>query len=104
MALLTINDASAGLQSAPLVAAAGGGDTIEPGARNAGWTTGVFLVVRNADTTTTDVTVNGVVYTVPANTGLAIIPVSAFYPKNAKAITYSKVTSLTVGAFQLAGK
>lgn len=106
MALLTINDASAGIQNADtmLVAAAGGGDTVEPGARSAGWSTGVVLIVRNADATPTNVTVNGVVYAVPATNGLAIIPVTGFYPKNAKTITYSKVTSLTVGAFQLAGK
>lgn len=104
MALLTIQDANNGLQDVVTVAAAGGGDTVPKGMKAAGWSTGVVLVVRNADATPTNVTVNGVVYAVPATTGLALIPINGVYPDRPVAVTYSKVTSLTVGVVQLAGK
>lgn len=104
MALLTTQDASAGLASVATVAASGGGDTVTPGARSGGWGTGVFLVVRNTDAASKDVTVRGVVYTVPATTGLAIIPISGVYPNNPVPVTYSAVTNLAVGVVQIEGK
>jgi hypothetical protein len=104
MALLTPQDASAGVANLTRVAAAGGGDTIGPGMNAAGWSTGVFLLVQNGDATSTTVTVDGMPFVVPATTGLALIPVKGVYPDKPKAVTYSKVTSLTVAAVQLAGK
>lgn len=104
MALLATQDASAGNQNVTLSAANGGGDTIACGARAAGWDLGVFLLVRNADTTATTVTVAGVPFVVPANTGTAVIPVYAAQVGTVFAVTYSKVTSLTVAAVQMAGK
>lgn len=104
MALLTVQDASAGLQDVVMGAANGGGDTAEPGMRAAGWGTGVFLLVRNTDAATKTVTVDGVGYVVPATTGLAVIPLKGVYPKNAKAITYSAVTNLSVALVQIEGK
>lgn len=104
MALLTPQDASAGLANVPRVAATGGGDTIGPGMNAAGWSTGVFLLVQNGDATATTVTVDGTPYVVPATTGLALVPVKGVYPDKPRNITYSKVTSLTVAAVQIAGK
>lgn len=104
MALLAVQDASAGLASVTRAAANGGGDTISPGAEAGGWSTGVFLLVQNTDVATKTVTVDGVAYIVPATTGIAVIPVSGVYPDQPKAITYSAVTNLTVAAVQLAGK
>lgn len=104
MALLAVQDASAGLQDVTMIAANAGGDTIEPGMRAGGWGTGVFLLVRNTDVATRTVTVEGVAHIVPATTGLAVIPVKGVYPKNAKAITYSAITGVTVGAVQIGGK
>lgn len=104
MALLTIQDASAGLANITRVAATGGGDTIPAGARGAGWTTGVLLVVQNTDVATKTVTVENMApVVVPATTGLAIIPIFGFYERP-RTITYSAVVGVTVGAVQLAGK
>ncbi len=104
MALLATQDASAGLASVTMSAASGGGDTVAAGSRAAGWDLGVFLLVRNADATATTVTVDGVPFSVPATTGTAVIPVYRTAVGTVLSITYSKVTSLTVAAVQLAGK
>lgn len=104
MALLTIQDATAGLQDVVMGAATGGGDTVNPGARAGGWGTGVFLLVRNTDAATKTVTVDGVAYVVPITTGLAVIPVKGVYPNIPKAITYSAVTNLSIAAVQIEGK
>jgi hypothetical protein len=100
MATLSVQDATSGLQSITMSAASGGGDQIPQGTK-AGWRLPVFLLVRNADTTATNVTVNGVVYAVPANTGTAVIPVYGIYYGDLKSVTYSKVTSLTVAAVKV---
>jgi hypothetical protein len=104
MALLAVQDASAGLANVNRVAANAGGDTIGPGMRAAGWSTGIFLVAQNTDVATRTVTVDGVAHIVPATTGLAIIPVNGVYPERPKSITYSAVTNLTVAAVQIAGR
>ncbi|WP_422734001.1 hypothetical protein ACN26Y_29880 [Micromonospora sp. WMMD558] len=104
MALLATQDASAGLANVTMSAASGGGDTIAAGSRAAGWDLGVFLLVRNADATSTTVTVDGVPFSVPATTGTAVIPVYRTAAGTVLTVTYSKVTSLTVAAVQLAGK
>jgi hypothetical protein len=60
------------------------------------------LVVRNGDATSTNVTVGSLpAVTVAATTGTAVIPVIGSPYGTAVAVTYSKVTSLTVGAFRL---
>lgn len=100
MALLTVQDARNGLQSVVMGAAAGGGDQIPQGTK-AAWSLPVFLLVRNADTTATNVTVKGVVYAVPATTGTAVIPVFGVYFGAPVGVTYSKVTSLTVAAVRV---
>jgi hypothetical protein len=102
MAVLTIQNGTNGLQDVTTTPAAGGGDTVAQGTRVAGHDLGVVLVVRNADATTTTVTVNGVGYVVPATTGLALIPIFGTYFGAAVPVTYSKVTSLTVGAVRFA--
>ncbi len=102
MAVIAIQNGTAGLQDVTTAAASGGGDTIAQGTRAAGWDQSVVLVVRNADATPTTVTTPSGAFIVPATTGLAIIPVSGIYFGAAVPVTYSKVTSLTVGAVRLA--
>lgn len=103
MATLTVQDASAGLASVVMSAAAGGGDQLAQGTRAGGWDRGVFLLVRNADATATTVTVDGVPFVVPATTGTCVVPVHGIYSGALKAVTYSKVTALTVAAVRLVG-
>ena len=100
MAVIALQNGANGIQDVTTVAATGGGDTIAQGTRAAGYDLGVALIVRNADATPTNVTVNGVVYAVPATTGLAYIPVNGIYFGAPVAVTYSKVTSLTVAAIR----
>lgn len=91
-----------------LVAAAGGGDTVAPGA-------GVLLAVKNADagshvvTIATPGTVDGLAIadrtvTVPAGQTF-VVPITDRYrdPSTGRAaITYDGVTSVTVGVFRVA--
>lgn len=102
MAVLTVQDASAGLQSVTMAAAAGGGDSAPGGTRTGGWELPVTLLVSNASAGAITVTVDGVGYIVPITTGLAAIPLRGGVAYGAsKAITYSGVTSLTVGVVRL---
>ena len=103
MAFLTVQDGSVGVANVTLVAAAGGGDTVPSGYRAGNHDLGFLLVVRNADATGTDVTVPGYAsaFTVPATTGIAVIPIFGGYYGSFKNITYSKVTSLTVGLLRM---
>ena len=104
MAVLTVQDGSAGLNSVTMSACAGGGDSVAAGVKLGGWSLPVVLVVQNADASTKTVTVQGVGYIVPATTGLAVIPVNGSYRYgDSVAITYSAVTSLTIGAVRLTG-
>ena len=104
MAVLTVQDGSAGLNSVTMSACTGGGDSVAAGVKLGGWSLPVVLVVQNADASTKTVTVQGVGYIVPATTGLAVIPVNGGYQYGASvAITYSAVTSLTIGAVRLTG-
>lgn len=102
MAALTVVDGSAGYQTATLGTPAGGGDTVTPGGANAGgWHQPVVLIVKNADATPTNVTVGSLpAVAVAATTGVAVIPIVG-NGRDAVAITYSKVTSLTVTAVRL---
>lgn len=101
MAALTIQDASAGLQSVTMSAATAGGDTIAGGSRAANWDTGVFLLALNTGAAALTVTVNGVGYVVPLTSGVAVIPVYAAQYGSVRSITYSGVTGLTVAAVRL---
>jgi len=104
MAAITIQDGSVGWggNAAAFAAATGGGDTITTGRQTVagGWQQPVVLLVRNADATATDVTVGGVVHSAPATTGFSVIPVLVGQG-GVVAVTYSKVTSLTVAAARL---
>ena len=92
-----------------LVAAAGGGDTAETGG-------GVFLVVKNASgasitvTLVTpevfdgDLTLLDRAVSVAATTGQSFIPLTSRYrdpTTGVASITYSAVTSVTVGVFRV---
>ena len=104
MAVLAVEDASKGIQSLTMNTAAGGGDSVAGGAKMGGWELPVVLVVRNTDTTSKTVTVQGTAYVVPATTGIALIPVrgSVKYGDSV-AISYSAVTGVTVGVGRLSG-
>lgn len=99
MAVLTVQDGSAGIQAVTMSAATGGGDSAPGGVRAGGWELPVVLLVSNASAGAITVTVDGTGYIVPITTGLALIPLRGGIQYGAsKAITYSGVTSLTVGA------
>lgn len=106
MALLTTQSISKAGVVPTFGAAAGGGDTVTPGAD--------FLVVKNGDSTSTTVTITPNLTTsygatLPAHTVTVAnatekwinLRDTAFVntSTNLITITYSKVTSLTVGAF-----
>lgn len=102
MALLAVQDASAGL-APTFVAATGGGDTVSTEAAGdaGGWTLGVFVLVRNADAAAKTVTVEGMEpLSVPA-AGEGVIPVPLKHFGAAATVTYSAVTSVTVAAVRL---
>jgi hypothetical protein len=104
MAVLTVQDGSAGIQDVTMNACTGGGDSVAGGVKLGGWSLPVVLVVRNGDASSKTVTVQGVAYIVPATTGTAVIPVnSGYHYGDSVAITYSAVTSLTIGAVRLTG-
>lgn len=105
MAALTVQEVTdAGLANITFTAAAGGGDTVVGAVRAGGWDSAtVALIVRNADAATKNVTVGtNAPITVPATTGMAIIPIVAGFDLAATAVTYSAVTSVTVAAVRLA--
>lgn len=104
MAVLNVEDASKGLQSVTMNAAAGGGDSLAGGVKLGGWELPVLIIVRNTDAAAKTVTVQGTGYVVPATTGIAAIPIrgSVKYGDSV-AITYSAVTGVTVGAVRLSG-
>lgn len=106
MALLVTKGISLAGQAADLVAASGGGDTLTPGDH-------VVLEVNNGDGTSTNVTLvtpgndqfgspnADLVIAVAAGKRCKIGPIDRRFadPADGKAhISYSKVTSLTVGA------
>jgi hypothetical protein len=103
VAVIAIENAKDGIGNITFTAATGGGDTVVPGSAAGGWRTGTLLVVKNGHTATQNVTVAGhPVVIVGANGGTAIIPIHGL-GKQAKAVTYSGVTLLTVGAVSLTG-
>jgi hypothetical protein len=105
VALLAVQDASAGLASVQFAAASGGGDTVQAGPASGGWTSGVFLLVNNRDASNKTVTVAGTPYVVPLTTGVAVVPLNAAlagYAAALRTVTYSAVTNLFVAAVRLA--
>lgn len=97
MALLTLQDNNGFTP----VAAAAGGDQVPQGTRAGGWDLPVVLYVNNAGVGSTTVTVDGR-DTVVAAGDIALIPVYGIYHGQAKGVTYSGVTSVTVAAVNLA--
>ena len=102
MALLSLQDASAGV-AVTLTAANAGGDQIPAGSRAAAWDLGVILLARNGGASPVDVTVQGhPQVTVPAG-ATGVIPVYGVAFGALRDVTYSAVTSVTVAAVRLAG-
>ena len=103
MAVIAIQDASAGNSNVTFAAASGGGDTIAQGTRAAGWDQGVQLWVRNTDAATKVVTIGGVAQAaIPATTGTGSYPVNGIYFGAPVTVTYSGVTGVTVAAVRTA--
>ncbi len=102
MAVLALQEASAGLQSVTFAAAAAGGDSVPSGVKASAWELPVVLIVRNAHTAAQNVIVDGVTYIVPLTSGVAVIPIRAAKVGELKPVTYSGVTALTVAAVHLA--
>jgi hypothetical protein len=104
VALLALQEAGNGIDAVTLTPATGGGDTVAAGARVGGWDLPVALIVRNGHTAVQTVTVTGhAARSVPANGGIAVIPVFTAGTGYGvvKSISYSGVTALTVGAVRL---
>jgi hypothetical protein len=84
-----------------LVAANAGGDTVLSGIENANHVLdGVYVLVDNGGASPITVTVNGIGYTVPDAEMHALPANRGVYPGQSVAVTYSAVTSVTVGAFR----
>lgn len=105
MALLTLQDASGGLDEVIFEAADTDGDQVPSGSRAGGWSLGVVLLARNGGASTDpahDVTVSGVTVTVPPEGAVAVVPVPGFVAFGSPAdVTYSDVTALDVAAVRL---
>lgn len=107
MATLELQDARDGLADLQFSAASAGGDQMASGSLAGGWQLPIVLVVRNGDTTTTDVTVSvpglsiDTVVTVPASGAIAVVPVKQQKYEINTDLSYSKVTSLEVAAVRL---
>lgn len=103
MAAIPLQHVGAGLADVTFAAANSGGDTVAGGTRSGGWALPVLLLVDNGDATSTTVTVNGVPVVVAAGDVAAIRAEAGYRYGRALSVTYSKVTSLTVAALDLAG-
>lgn len=101
MALLALQDASAGIANVNMLTPNAGGDTVNAGVRAAGWDLPVVLLVRNTDAATKTVTIDGVPYVIPATTGLGLVPVYAGVYGMVKAIAYSAVAGVTIAPLRL---
>lgn len=103
MAALTLQAVPAGgLDIGALAAAAGGGDTVQvTNNEMGGWESSpAVFIVRNGDAASKTVTVDGTALIVAAG-AIGIVPLKTGYGGKNIAVTYSAVTSVTVGAFQL---
>lgn len=106
MAALTIQDVpAAGLASLAFTACNGGGDTVAAGSKAAGgWELEtIFVIVRNTNAATRDVTVGSLApVTVPVTTGVSVIPVPNEGINDASvAVAYSAVTNLDIAAVRI---
>lgn len=82
-----------------LAAAAGGGDTIEASATVGGWMQPICLIASVGATATT-ITVDGTAFG-PFTSQTVVVPIPNGVNGSRKNITYSQVTSVTVGAVEL---
>jgi hypothetical protein len=99
MAAITVNAAGVG---ATMAAASGGGDTVAGGTLSGGWSrAGTPVLVVTVGGTATTVSLDGVAQ--PAVTSKTVLyPLGGgIYDGRSVAVTYSQVTSVTVGACQL---
>lgn len=104
MAALTLQQIPVtGLDIGTLAAAAGGGDTVQCTANEmGGWdNAAAVLVFRNGDASAKTVSIAGATPVSVAAGAIGIFPLKTGYGGANVAITYSAVTSCTVGAFQL---
>lgn len=106
MAVLAVQDASAGA-AVTLSAASAGGDSVPAGTSAGGWHSGVALLVRNANlsaarTVTVTVQTGAAIEVVVPASGFAVIPVSRVYRGQLVPVSYSNSgADLTVAAVQL---
>jgi hypothetical protein len=103
MAALTLQQVPVGgLDLGALAPAAGGGDTVQVTApETGGWDSApAVFVVRNGDAASKTVTVDGTALVVAAG-AIGVVPLKTGQNGKNIAVTYSAVTSVTVGAFQL---
>jgi len=103
MAALTLQAVPVGgLDLGALVAATGGGDTVQVTAHETGgWDSApAVFIFRNGDASSKTVTVDGTPLVVAAG-AIGVVPLKTGYGGKNVAVTYSAVTSCTVGAFQL---
>lgn len=103
MAALTVQQIPvAGLDIGALAAAAGGGDTVQVTSLETGGhdIAPAVFIARNGDAASKTITVDGVALVVAAG-AIGIVPLKTGYAGKNIAVTYSAVTNVTVGAFQL---
>jgi hypothetical protein len=103
MAALTLQTVPVGgIDLGALASAAGGGDTVQVTSHETGGydTAPAVLIFRNGDASSKTVTCDGTALIVTAG-NIGIIPLKTGYGGKNIAVTYSAVTSCTVGAFQL---
>lgn len=104
MAAITLQQIPvAGLDIGALAAASGGGDTVQvTAAESGGWDiAAAFLVFRNGDAASKTVTIGSASPVTVAAGAIGIFPLKTGQYGANIAITYSAVTSCTVGACQL---
>jgi len=104
MAALTLQQVPVtGLDLGALTAAAGGGDTVQVTANEmGGWDAApACLVFRNGDASAKTVSIAGATPVSVAAGAIGVFPLKTGQGGANIAVTYSAVTSCTVGAFQL---
>ncbi|MDQ5815819.1 MAG: hypothetical protein M3516_05955 [Actinomycetota bacterium] len=101
MAALTTQNVSAG-GPVTVAAAAGGGDTFEQGTGAGGWSLSATFLYAVVGATATTITVDGTAYG-PYTNQTVILPArsSGMSGAGTVAVTYSQVTSVTVGAVEV---
>jgi hypothetical protein len=101
VALLAVQDASAGL--VPTFTASAATDTVDTSdcGRAGGWDLGVIVIVRNADASSHNVTVDGLALTAVAAGASAVFPIRRKHFGAVCNIVSSAVTSQTVAAVRM---